>query len=192
VLSSTAITSLTQANRLVFKCENFQKVGAFKFRGATNAILSLSKDKLALGVCTHSSGNHAAALSLAAKRLEVKAFIVMPRNAPEIKINAVKEYGGEIHFCEPTLAARESALAGIVQRTGAHEVHPYNDPLVIQGQSTCCFELLHYSWEKEFLFDLVLAPVGGGGLLSGSAVCAKTMSPSTRIIGCEPEGASDF
>lgn len=172
---------------LFFKCENFQKVGAFKFRGACNAVFSLPDDEARRGVATHSSGNHAAALALAAKLRGVSATIVMPSNASRVKIEAVKGYGGSIVFCEPTLQAREDALRDVVQRSGATFIPPYNSCPVIAGQGTAALELL----EDAPDLDIVIAPVGGGGLLSGSAIATSGKSPATRVIGAEPENADD-
>jgi threonine dehydratase len=173
--------------RLVFKCENLQRVGAFKFRGACNAVLSLTDREAARGVATHSSGNHAAALALAARIRGVPAHVVMPTSTRAVKRAAVKGYGATIHDCEPTLAARESALAAVVEATGASFVHPYNDARVIAGQGTAALELLADASD----LDLVLAPVGGGGLLSGTAVAVTSLSPRTRVFGTEPAGADD-
>lgn len=172
---------------LYFKCENFQKAGAFKFRGATNAILSLDKESLRRGVATHSSGNHAQALSLAAANAGIRANIVMPENAPRVKVEAVRSYGGVITFCEPTLEARERTLAGLIARTGAREVHPYNDYRIIAGQATAAIELVESIGDP----DLIIAPVGGGGLLSGTILACRYFSPGTRVIGAEPEMAND-
>ncbi len=173
--------------QLFFKCENFQKVGAFKFRGACNAVMSLPDDAARAGVATHSSGNHAAALALAARLRGTAAHIVMPENAPSVTRAAVEGYGGRIRFCAPTLAAREAALAEVVAATGAVFVHPYNDPRVIAGQGTAALELL----EDVADLDAILAPVGGGGLLSGTALATAGLSPRTRVIGAEPAGADD-
>ncbi|MCE9646747.1 MAG: pyridoxal-phosphate dependent enzyme [Chloroflexi bacterium] len=173
--------------QVFLKCENLQKVGAFKFRGACNAVFSLSDQEAAQGVCTHSSGNHAAALALAAKMRGVPAYIVMPDNAPDVKKAAVAGYGGVITFCEPTLAARESTLARVQQETGATVVHPYNDERVITGQGTAALELL----EDHPDLDVILAPVGGGGLLSGTAIAATELKKGTRVIAGEPEMADD-
>jgi threonine dehydratase len=186
VCTSATLDRLAGA-RLFFKCENLQRVGAFKFRGASNAVRSLPGEKTRPGVATHSSGNHAAALALAARERGVRAYIVMPRTAPAVKRAAVASYGAEITFCEPTLAAREEALAHVVAATGAAFVHPYNDPAVIAGQGTAALELL----EDAGPLDMVLAPVGGGGLLSGTALAAAATSPATRVVGAEPEGADD-
>lgn len=186
VMSAESIDRLTGA-RLFFKCENFQKVGAFKFRGACNAVFSLTDEEAARGVATHSSGNHAAALALAARMRGIPAYIVMPRSAPGIKKVAVAGYGGNITFCEPTLQARESTLAQVVARTGAAEIHPYGNFRVIAGQGTAAKELIEDTGD----LDIVMTPVGGGGLLSGSALSAKAMLPGCRVIAAEPAGADD-
>jgi threonine dehydratase len=170
-----------------FKCENFQKVGAFKARGAMNAALSLSPEKLAKGLATHSSGNHAQAIARAAKILGTKSYIVMPRTAPEIKKQGVRGYGGEIFECEPTLQAREATLAEVIARTGSTEIHPFNNYEVIAGQATAAKEL----FEEVGALDVVMTPVGGGGLLSGTALAAKYFSPSTLVIAGEPSGSDD-
>jgi threonine dehydratase len=172
---------------LYFKCENFQKVGAFKFRGACNAVFSLSDAEASRGVATHSSGNHAAALALAARLRGTDAFVVMPRTAPQVKKAAVAGYGGRITFCEPTLAAREATLAKVVEETGATFVHSYNDVRVVAGQGTAALELL----EQAPLLEVVMAPVGGGGLLSGTALAVSALAPTAQVIGAEPEGADD-
>ncbi len=186
VLSSSLINDHFDC-QIFFKCENFQKVGAFKSRGAVNTVLSLSKKQLENGVCTHSSGNHAQALARAAKLLNTKASIVMPKNAPNVKVAAVKQYGGEITFCEPNLQARESTLKKIILKTGSTEVHPYNDYRIICGQATAALELI------EDIPDLqkIIAPVGGGGLLSGTALSTKYFAPKTKVIAAEPEMAND-
>lgn len=172
---------------LFFKCENFQKVGAFKFRGATNAILSLREDEKRRGVVTHSSGNHAAALALAAGMNGVKAVIVMPDNAPDVKKNAVQSYGAEIIFCEPTLQAREEATRQVIEKTGATLVHPYDNFNVICGQGTAAVELL----EEIEDIEILVAPVGGGGLMSGTSTAAKGIDSAIRVIGAEPFNAND-
>lgn len=186
VLTCSALNRMCNAE-LFFKCENFQKVGAFKTRGATNTVFSLSDQEASKGVATHSSGNHAAALSLAARRRRIKAYVVMPTSAPEIKQNAVKGYGAEITFCEPTLKAREDTLAEVAKRTGAAFVHPYNDYRVIAGQGTAALELL----DEVPDLDIVMAPVGGGGLLSGTAITVSSISPKCDVIAAEPERADD-
>ena len=172
---------------LYFKCENFQKIGAFKMRGATNAVARLSQEELKNGVATHSSGNHAAALALAAKEFGTKAYIVMPRNAPQVKKNAVAGYGAEIIECDPNLAARESNLETVVKQTGAKFIHPFDNYSVIAGQATAAKELI----EDGPFFDFIIAPVGGGGLLSGTALACSFYSNHTKVIGSEPEGAND-
>ncbi|CAG0999381.1 threonine dehydratase [Anaerolineales bacterium] len=173
--------------QVFLKCENLQKVGAFKFRGACNAVYSLTDKEAARGVCTHSSGNHAQALALAAKMRGIPAYIVMPNNAPSVKKNAVAGYGGLITFCEPTLEARESTLDRIRIETGATMVHPYNDERVIAGQGTAALELL----EDVPDLDVVIAPVGGGGLLSGTSIAATELKKGIRVIAGEPEMADD-
>jgi threonine dehydratase len=188
----TPVLTSLQLNRifdceLYFKCENLQKVGAFKFRGATNAVLLLSDAEKRRGVVTHSSGNHAAALALAASMNGVKANIVMPETAPAVKKNAVKGYGAEITFCKPTLQAREETTRMIMEKTGAALVHPYDNFNVICGQGTAALELLS---DKPDL-DFVIAPVGGGGLMSGTSTCVKGLNSKIRIIGAEPLNAND-
>ena len=173
--------------QVFLKCENFQKVGAFKFRGACNAVFSLSDEEAACGVSTHSSGNHAQALALAARLRGIPAYIVMPNNAPAVKKAAVAGYGGKITFCEPTLDARESTLAQIVEATGSAIVHPYNDERVIAGQGTATLELL----EEIPDLDVVIASVGGGGLLSGTSIAATGIKKDIRVIAGEPELADD-
>ncbi len=186
VLSSSSINKITGAS-LFFKCENFQKVGAFKFRGASNAVLQLSNEQKIKGVATHSSGNHAAALALAAKKSGVKAYVVMPENAPEIKKKAVKSYGAEITFCKPTLEARENTLQELIKQTGAVFIHPYDNAQIVSGQATAAFELLQ---EYKDL-DIVMAPVGGGGLISGTAIAAKAFNSKIKVFAAEPEMADD-
>ena len=186
VLTSKQLDAISGA-RLFFKCENFQKVGAFKFRGATNAVLNLTEGQRAAGVVTHSSGNHAAALAHAAVSRGVKAYIVMPTSAPEVKKKAVAGYGAEITFCEPTLAAREAAAAEVMARTGATMIHPYDNFYIIAGQGTAAMEMLAEMPEP----DAVLAPVGGGGLLSGSAIATRHLASSAKIYGAEPLLAND-
>jgi len=186
VLTSSALDRMSGA-RLHFKCENFQKAGAFKARGATNAVFSLSDEEAARGVATHSSGNYAAALALAARWRGIAAHVVMPENAPEVKRRAVAGYGATIYLCEPTLVAREAALAELVARTGAIFLHSYNDYRVIAGQGTAALELC----EDMPDLDVILAPVGGGGLISGTALAVRGISPGTRVIAAEPAGADD-
>jgi threonine dehydratase len=172
---------------LFFKCENFQKVGAFKFRGATNAVLSMSAGEKLKGVVTHSSGNHAAALALAATMNGIKAKIVMPENAPAVQKNAVAGYGAEITFCKPTLQAREETTRQIMENTGASLIHPYDNFNVICGQGTAALELLNEMSDLE----IVIAPVGGGGLLSGTSTCVKGIDSRIQVIGAEPLNAND-
>jgi threonine dehydratase len=172
---------------LHFKCENFQEMGAFKLRGASNAVLSLPEPAMQRGVATHSSGNHGAALALAARRIGVPACVVMPENASAYKQRAVAAYGARIILCEPTQAGREAALARFVEESGATVVHPYNDPAVMAGQGTVALEL---HAEVPGL-DLVMAPLGGGGLLSGTAVATRALQPNARVVGAEPAGADD-
>src|SRR5215213_7877343 len=186
VLTSESLNQKVGA-QVFLKCENLQKVGAFKFRGACNAVFSLSDEEAARGVCTHSSGNHAQALALAARMRGIPAYIVMPNNAPAVKKNAVAGYGGQITFCEPTLQARESTLERIRLDTGANVVHPYNDERVIAGQGTAVLELL----EEIPALDVIIAPVGGGGLLSGTAIAATETKKGIRVIAGEPEMADD-
>src|SRR5512138_952719 len=173
--------------QVFLKCENLQKIGAFKFRGACNAVFSLSNKEAAHGVCTHSSGNHAQALALAASMRGIPAYIAMPSTAPAVKKAAVAGYGGQIRFCEPTLESREAALAQIVTETGAIAIHPYNNKQVITGQGTAALELL----EDVPDLDVVITPVGGGGLLSGTSIAATETKPGIRMIGGEPELADD-
>lgn len=185
VLSSETINKLCGAS-IFFKCENFQKAGAFKSRGAVNSIFSL-KSEIQKGVCTHSSGNHAQALARAAKLRNIPAFIVMPENAPKAKVKAVKAYGGRITFCEPRLESRESTLKKIQAETGAEEIHPYNDIRTISGQATAAKELI----DEVPGLDMIMTPVGGGGLLSGTALSCKYFGPGISVIGAEPKGADD-
>lgn len=186
VLSSRLINEHFDCE-MFFKCENFQKVGAFKFRGATNAVLSLSTEEKTRGVVTHSSGNHAAALALAARMNGVKANIVMPDNAPAVKKNAVAGYGAEITFCKPTLESREENTRLIMEKTGSTLVHPYDNFNVICGQGTAALELLN---EKNDL-EIVIAPIGGGGLMSGTSTCVKGINKAIQVIGAEPFNAND-
>ena len=188
----TAVLTCTAINKMVggeiyFKCENFQKAGAFKIRGATNAVFSLDEKKVSRGVATHSSGNHASALALAAKSRGVKAYVVMPENAPQVKKDAVAGYGAEIFFCTPTLRAREETLAKVVDETGAAAIHPYNDFLIIAGQATAALELLQDISD----LDIIMTPIGGGGLTSGTALSVRFISPRTKVIAAEPQGADD-
>jgi threonine dehydratase len=186
VLTSESLNEIACA-RLFFKCENLQKTGSFKIRGATNAIFSLSEEEARRGVVTHSSGNHAAAVACAAGWRGISASIVMPKNAPSVKCRAVEHYGGKITFCEHNVKARSETAARIQTETGAVLVHPYDDDRIIAGQATAAKELLEELPELE----AVLAPVSGGGLLSGTCLGAKGMRPSVRVFGCEPERADD-
>lgn len=186
VLTSAYFNYLT-GGEIFFKCENFQKVGAFKIRGAVNTVLSIPQKKLEQGVVTHSSGNHAQAVALASKIAGTRAIIVMPENAPRVKIDAVKGYGADIVFCEPTIEARELAAEKIVREKGALFIHPYDQTEIIAGQGTAAKELL----EEISGLDIILAPVGGGGLLSGTAIASKTLSRDIVVFGTEPEWADD-
>lgn len=186
VLTCSAINNIAGCS-IYFKCENFQKTGAFKARGATNTIFSLSEKDISNGVATHSSGNHAAALSLAASLRKSVAYIVMPLNSNKAKIRAVENYGGIISYCEPSLEAREKTLINVISNTHAVEVHPYNDPRIIAGQATATTELL----EQVDGLQILIAPVGGGGLLSGTALAASYFGKNIQVIAGEPEGAND-
>lgn len=186
VISSETL-DLMAGRKLVFKCECFQKGGAFKFRGASNAILSLEEQEAVKGVVTHSSGNHAAALALAAKMRGIPAYIVVPSNAPKCKVQNVIRYGGQIISCEPTMEARHSAAEKVQQDTGAVLIHPFNDSRIISGQGTVSLELL-----EEFPeIDTLIVPISGGGLISGMAIAAKSIKPSIRVLAAEPVGAND-
>ncbi len=173
--------------QLFFKCENLQKVGAFKFRGATNAVLMLTDKQAANGVVTHSSGNHAQAVALAAKSRGIDAHIVMPSSAPAIKRAAVEGYGARVISCQPTLAARESTADEVIAQTGASFIHPYNDSRVIAGQGTCALEFL----EQAPGLDAIITPVGGGGLVSGVSIACRALAPQVRVLAAEPAGADD-
>lgn len=186
VLSSPLLNERLCAD-VRFKCENLQRAGAFKARGAHNAVFALDEAAAVKGVATHSSGNHAASLSLAAQNRGVQAHLVMPRNAPSIKVAAVQRAGGIVHFCEPTLAAREAGVAEVVAQTGATLIHPYNNLDVIAGQGTAAVEFLEDCPD----LDVLLAPVGGGGLMSGTAVAARALMPQVRLVATEPAQADD-
>ncbi len=186
ILTSTSLNAMTGA-QLYFKCENLQKTGSFKIRGASNAILSLTEKEVAKGIVTQSSGNHGAAVACAAAWRGVPAWIVMPKNAPAVKAKAIEGYGGKVVFCEPSVTARKAACDRLQAETGAHLVHPYDDDRIIAGQATAA---------KEFLEDLgdldaVFAPVSGGGLLSGTCLGVQGIRPTVRVFGCEPERADD-
>ncbi|RFS14477.1 threonine/serine dehydratase [Emticicia sp. C21] len=186
VLTSDAINELAGCH-VFFKCENLQKIGAFKARGGMNAVLSLSKEDQQKGITTHSSGNHAQAIALAAKAVGSRAYIVMPNNAPEIKKNGVKYLGGEIIECEPTLEARETTVQKIIEKKGATFIHPFNNYDVIAGQATAAVELIEQAGDLH----VIMAPVGGGGLLSGTALATHYLLPNAEVIAGEPEGAAD-
>lgn len=186
ILTSRSINAIAGCN-IYFKCENFQKIGAFKARGAVNAVLSLSPSQLRNGIVTHSSGNHAQAIAYASKIVGAKATIIMPHTSPRPKVEAVRNYGAEIIFCEPTQKAREEALQSFLEKTNAVFIHPYDNFDVIAGQGTCAKEIL----EEHPKLDYILAPVGGGGLLSGTSISVKALSPQTKVIGAEPKGADD-
>jgi len=185
ILTSLALDSLA-GRRLFFKCENLQHVGAFKFRGASNALAILG-DQAKNGVCTHSSGNHAQAVALAAKQRGVPAYIVMPSTAPRVKVDGVRSHGAEITFCEPTLEARENTATAVMERTGATFVHPFDDERVIAGQGTAALEMINEAGP----LDAIIAPIGGGGLLSGTSITTRALLPNARIFGAEPSGADD-
>ena len=186
VLTSSFLNEVTGA-QLFFKCENFQKAGAFKVRGASNAVFGLSDADAARGVATHSSGNHALSLSYAAGRRGIPCHVVMPRTAPEAKKAAVRGYGGIITECEPSTTSREAVFAEVQAQTGAEFVHPYNDPRVIAGQGTCSREFM----EQTGGVDIMVAPIGGGGMISGTCLTLSHIAPDTRIIAAEPEQADD-
>lgn len=197
VLTNQTINDLAGAS-LFFKCENFQKIGAFKARGGLNAILQVVQHQEGQAITTHSSGNHAQAVAFAARQVGLPAYIVMPRTAPKVKKEAVLGYGAEVIECEPTLEAREAGVREVMERTGAVLVHPFDDDRVIAGQATATKELIEdagmekYGSEHQAIpFDTILAPVGGGGLLSGTALATHYLSPGTRVIAAEPEGAAD-
>lgn len=186
VLTSSYLNDLTGAE-LFFKCENFQKAGAFKVRGACNAVFGLSDEMAAKGVCTHSSGNHALSLSYAAGRRGIPCNVVMPRTAPQAKKDAVRGYGGVITECEPSTTSREAVFAEVQARTGGEFVHPYNDPRVIAGQATCSRELMD---QVEGL-EAVIAPIGGGGMISGTCLTLSNIAPAVDIYAAEPKNADD-
>lgn len=186
ILTSRAIDEIAGCS-IFFKCENFQKMGAFKARGAMNAALQLTPEQRSKGIATHSSGNHAQAIARAAKILGIPSYIVMPRTAPEIKKKGVRGYGGQIFECEPNLPSREATLAEVIAKTGAIEIHPFNNYEVMEGQATATKELL----EEAPALDFLLVPVGGGGLLSGTALAAKFFAPRLKVIAGEPMGADD-
>lgn len=186
LLSSKTINKMLGAE-IYFKCENLQKVGAFKFRGACNSVFSLTREQAKNGVATHSSGNHAQALALAAQMRGIPAFIVVPNNAPNVKKKAIEGYGAQVTYCEPTLKAREATLNAVVERTGANFIHPYDNPKVIAGQGTAALE----AFQQTEHIDIIMAPVGGGGLLSGTSIASKAISPQTLVYAGEPKNADD-
>jgi threonine dehydratase len=189
VLTNQTINEIVGAS-LYFKCENFQKIGAFKARGGVNAILQVAANNEGKAITTHSSGNHAQAVAFGAKLVGMPAYIVMPNNAPQVKKDAVKGYGAEVIECEPNLAARENGVAEVIARTGAVLVHPFDNDRVIAGQATALKELLE-DFGHDHPFDTIFTPVGGGGMLSGTGLSVHYLSPQTKVIGCEPEGAAD-
>lgn len=190
VLTSSYLNELSGCE-IFFKCENFQKAGAFKVRGASNAVFALSDIEASKGVCTHSSGNHALSLSYAANRRGISCNVVMPRTAPEAKKSAVRGYGGIITECEPSTTAREEVFAEVQAKTGGNFVHPYNDPRVIAGQGTCSRELLEQMEYFGRTLDMIVAPIGGGGMISGTCLTLSKLAPDVQIIASEPEQADD-
>ena len=186
ILTSQTLNEMA-GRKLFFKCENFQKVGAFKLRGGWNAVSMLSDEEAAKGVCTHSSGNHAQAVAFSAMKRGIASYIVMPNNIPDVKLDAVKGYGANIILCEPTLEARETTLDEITKKTGAQVVHPFNNPNVIAGQGTAALEMI----EDLGTLDAIIAPIGGGGLMSGTCIATRSLLPETKLFGAEPAGADD-
>ena len=186
ILTSQTLDEMA-GRKLFFKCENFQKVGAFKLRGGWNAVSMLSDEEAAKGVCTHSSGNHAQAVAFSAMKRGIASYIVMPNNVPDVKQDAVKGYGANIILCEPTLEARETTLDEITKKTGAQVVHPFNNPNVIAGQGTAALEMI----EDLGTLDAMIAPIGGGGLMSGTCIATRSLLPETKLFGAEPAGADD-
>jgi threonine dehydratase len=186
VLTSQTLDEMA-GRKLFFKCENFQKIGAFKLRGGWNAVSILSNQEAENGVCTHSSGNHAQAVAFSAKKRGIPSYIVMPNNVPDVKLDAVKGYGANITLCEPTLDARKATLYKIAENTGAHVVHPFNDPNVIAGQGTAALEMI----EDLGHLDAMIAPIGGGGLMSGTCITTRNLLPDAKLFGAEPAGADD-
>ncbi len=186
VLTSQTLDEMA-GRKLFFKCENFQKIGAFKLRGGWNAVSILSDEEAENGVCTHSSGNHAQAVAFSAKKRGIPSYIVMPNNVPDVKLDAVKGYGANITLCEPTLDARKATLDKIAENTGAHVVHPFNDPNVIAGQGTAALEMI----EDLGHLDAMIAPIGGGGLMSGTCITTRNLLPDAKLFGAEPAGADD-
>ena len=186
VLTSKTLDQLA-GRKLFFKCENFQKVGAFKFRGGWNAVSMLNDKEAEKGVCTHSSGNHAQAVAYAAQKRGIPAYIVMPNNSPDVKLDAVRGYEAKVTLCEPTLEARRTTLEKIAEKTGATIIHPFNNSNVIAGQGTAALELI----EEIGNLDAIIAPIGGGGLMSGTCITTRSLLPKTKLYGAEPKGADD-
>jgi len=186
VLTSKTLDQMA-GRKLFFKCENFQKVGAFKFRGGWNAVSMLNDKEAERGVCTHSSGNHAQAIAYSAQKRGIPAYIVMPNNSPDVKLDAVKGYGANVTLCKPTLEARRTTLEGIAEDTGAAVIHPFNNANVIAGQGTAALELIEDVGE----LDAIIAPIGGGGLMSGTCVTTRSLLPNAKLFGAEPKGADD-
>ena len=186
ILTSQTLDEMA-GRKLFFKCENFQKIGAFKLRGGWNAVSILSDEEAEIGVCTHSSGNHAQAVAFSAQKRGIPSYIVMPNNVPDVKLDAVKGYGANITLCEPTLDARKSTLDEIADKTGARVVHPFNDPNVIAGQGTAALEMI----EDLGHLDAMIAPIGGGGLMSGTCITTRSLLPEATLFGAEPAGADD-
>ena len=186
ILTSQTMDKMA-GRKLFFKCENLQKVGAFKLRGGWNAVSMLSDEEAANGVCTHSSGNHAQAVAFSAMKRRITSYIVMPNNVPDVKLNAVKGYGANITLCEPTLEARKKTLDEIAKKTGAQVVHPFNNPNVIAGQGTAALEMI----EDLGTLDAIIAPIGGGGLMSGTCIATRNLLPEAKLFGAEPAGADD-
>ena len=186
VLTSKTLDQLA-GRKLFFKCENFQKVGAFKFRGGWNAVSMLNDKESEKGVCTHSSGNHAQAVAYAAQKRGIPAYIVMPNNSPDVKLDAVRGYEAKVTLCEPTLEARRTTLEKIAEKTGATIIHPFNNSNVIAGQGTAALELI----EEIRNLDAIIAPIGGGGLMSGTCITTRSLLPKTKLYGAEPKGADD-
>jgi len=186
VLTSKTLDQLA-GRKLFFKCENFQKVGAFKFRGGWNAVSMLNNKEAEKGVCTHSSGNHAQAVAYAAQKRGIPAYIVMPNNSPDVKLDAVRGYEAKVTLCEPTLEARRTTLEKIAEKTGATIIHPFNNSNVIAGQGTAALELI----EEIKNLDAIIVPIGGGGLMSGTCITTRSLLPKTKLYGAEPKGADD-
>ncbi len=190
ILTSQQLNRISDCN-LFFKCENFQKVGAFKARGALSAVTILNEEAKSRGIATHSSGNHAQALAYAGSIFSIPTTVVMPETAPKIKVEAVRNYGATIIFCQPTLESRETTLQAFIEKTNATVIHPYDNYFVIAGQGTCAKEMFEDLNENGIFLDYLIAPVGGGGLISGTSIARNFLSPNTKVIGAEPLGADD-